>query len=235
MSSFSGKESPKQKAKAVTLVILVHILLGAAILSGLNVEVVRKAVENLTTVAVIAPTETEPVVEAKPKPVPERAKDPQGRAGKKAERTPVVAPQAPAPSPVTAAQVAGTGAAPSAGAALAGSGTGAGGSGSGNGGGGLGDTSGFTPARLIRNLGPGDYRALTGNRIPKGSADAHIAIDKRGRVAGCTLITSSGDVAVDAALCPLIARRLRFAPARDAAGNPIAFNTNYRASWRLGY
>lgn len=233
MASYRGIVDPKDRAAAIAAVVAVHGLLAAIILTGLNVNAVRRAVETMTTISIVEPPPPPPLPPPKQA---ERAKQKEGAAGKKAEPTKVVAPPSPIPrpSPIAAAPVAGAGNAPRAGAASAGSGTGAGGSGSGRGGGGTGDTSGFTPPRLVRNIGRGDYQLIAGGRLPVGSADVAIAITPSGAVNDCRLVRSSGDAAVDRGLCPLLVERLRFRPALDDAGRPIGYRTNYHASWRLG-
>ena len=139
----------------------------------------------------------------------------------------------PVPSPIPAARVAGRGTSTQSGATLAGAGTGAGGSGTGTGGGGTGDYSRFTPARLVRNLSRGDYRAIAAGRMPAGRAMMSIRIEPSGEVSNCRLLRSSGDPYVDSGLCPLITERLRFLPALDDRGRPIAYQLNYVATWRL--
>ena len=134
---------------------------------------------------------------------------------------------------VVAAPVAGTGNAAQSGAATAGTGPGAGGTGSGRGGGGSGDFSGYTPARLIRNLNRGDYRDLTGGRLPYGRAMLSLRLDTNGVPTECRVTRSSGDPYVDGGLCPLIYRRLRFRPALDADGRPIPYRLDYVANWSL--
>jgi len=235
MASYRSNER-RDRAKALAGVLVVHVALGAAILTGLNVSYVRQAVEeHLTTFDVkeLPPPPPEPP----PPLMSERAKDEEGAAGKKAEPSPVVVPKPrvviPAKPPVAAAPVAGTGSATRSGAATAGSGPGAGGTGSGRGGGGTGDFSGFTPARLVRNLDRGDYRQLTGGRMPYGRAMVSLQLDARGVPVQCRIARSSGDSSVDAGLCPLITRRLRFRPAMDASRRPIPYHLEYVASWTL--
>ena len=229
-----GADTP-DRLKAMIAVGAVHVALGAAILTGLDVDTVSRAVERLSTFDIAVPA-PEPPPQPPPRPA-ERARDEEGAAGKTAEPTPVVAPQpeilVPARTPVVAAPVPGTGSAASAGAASSGTGTGAGGSGSGRGGGGRGDFSGFTPAVLVRNLSRGDYRQLTGGRLANGSAMVSLTVDSSGLATNCRIARSSGDVAVDGGLCPLITRRLRFRPARDAAGRPVPYGLNYVANWSL--
>ncbi|GAA4744590.1 hypothetical protein GCM10023264_07340 [Sphingomonas daechungensis] len=224
------------RAKALAGVALVHIVIGAVILTGLNVHNVRHAVESLKTFDI---EERSPPPPAPPPPQPkaDRTKDQEGAAGKKAEPTQVVAPKpaivVPTKPPVVAAPVAGTGNQARAGAAATGVGPGAGGSGTGRGGGGNGDFTGFTPARLVRNLNRGDYRELTGGRLPYGRAMVALQLDPSGLPINCRVTRSSGDADVDGRLCPLIYRRLRFRPAFDADGRPIPYRLDYVANWSL--
>lgn len=224
------------RAKALVGVALVHIVLGAVILTGLNVHNVHQVVESMKTFD-ITERQPPPPVAPPPQPKADRAKEKEGAAGKKAEPTPVVAPKpavvVPAKPPVVAAPIAGTGNAARAGAATAGSGIGAGGSGTGRGGGGTGDSSGFTPARLVRNLNRSDYRDLTGGRLQFGRAMVALQVDADGLPTNCRVIRSSGDPTVDDGLCPIIYRRLRFRPALDADGRPIPYHLNYVANWSL--
>ena len=235
MGSYSGNIGRPDRTRAIAGVVAVHAALAAVILTGLNVSTIRQAVEHMTTIDIVEPPAPPP--QPQPAPTPDRAKEAEGAAAKQARPTEIVAPppKLTPPSPVVAAPVAGSGAAATSGAALSGSGTGAGGSGTGPGGGGQGDTSHFTPARLVRNISRGDYRAIATGRLAVGSADVSIAIATNGAVSDCRLIRSSGDGAIDRGLCPLLVQRLRFRPALDDRGRPIPYRTNYHASWQLGY
>jgi protein TonB len=232
MSTYSGTANRPDRAKAIAAVIAVHVALAAVILTGLNVRMVSAAVERLKTFDIREPPPPPPNPPP-PAPKPHEAKREAGAPARKAEPTPVVAPKPrlPVQSPIPAAPIAGTGSASSSGAASSGTGTGAGGAGNGPGGGG--DYSGFTPARLKRNLTRSDYRRLTAGRLPFGSADVWLQIDPRGRVSACRLIRSSGDSGVDAGLCPLIASQLFFRPAFNAQGQPVAYSTNFHATWSI--
>lgn len=234
MSSYRGTADRPDQAKAIAAVIAVHVALAAIILTGLNVRMVRSAVEHLTTINIREPPPPPPV-RPPPAPRPQQAKKPAGAPAPKAEPTPVVAPQPkiPAPTPIPAAKIAATGSASSSGAGTSGTGTGAGGAGNGPGGGGYGDYSRFTPARLITPLRNRDYQALTGNRLPSGSGDVAIMVGPSGRISNCRIIRSSGDAYVDSGLCPLLASRLFFSPARDDQGRPISYSTNFHAQWSL--
>ena len=235
MSSYTGNADRPERAAAIAAVVAIHVVLAIVILSGLDVRNVRRAVETMTTIAINEPPPPPPIQQPKPAPKPQAMKKPEGAPAKKAEPTPVVAPQPklPVPSPIPAARVAGRGTSTQSGATLAGAGTGAGGSGTGTGGGGTGDYSRFTPARLVRNLSRGDYRAIAAGRMPAGRAMMSIRIEPSGEVSNCRLLRSSGDPYVDSGLCPLITERLRFLPALDDRGRPIAYQLDYVATWRL--
>ena len=235
MSNYSGTADRPDQAKAVAAVVAVHVALAAAIITGLNVQMVTHAVEVLKTFDIRQPPPPPPEPPPPPKPKPKPARLEEGAAGKKANPTPVVAPKPriPVQSPIPAAPIAGIGSAPRSGAATSGTGTGAGGSGNGLGGGGNGDYSRFTPARLVRNLTRGDYRGLTGGRLPQGAAMVALRVEPNGLPSNCRIVRSSGDSSVDAGLCPLIVVRLRFRPALNDQGRPIPYQLQYVATWRL--
>ncbi|MBA3670349.1 MAG: hypothetical protein H0W71_09880, partial [Sphingomonas sp.] len=159
MGSYSGNLGQPDRTKAIGGVVAVHVLLALVIMTGLNVSVIRAAVDHMTIITIADLAPPPPPVEPPPSRQPDRAKDAEDAAAKASKPTEIVAPkqQLPVTNPVVAAPVAGTGSAAKSGAALVGTGTGAGGNGNGSGGGGLGDTSRFTPARLVRNLSRGDY------------------------------------------------------------------------------
>jgi len=232
MSSYLGTSDRPDRAKAIAAVVAVHVALGAIILSGLNGGFVSHAIDTLKTFNINEPPPPPPPPPP-PAQKPSAAKKPEGAPAKKAQATPVVAPQPklPIPSPIPAAKVAGTGSAPTSGAGASGNGTGAGGSGNGPGGGGA-DYSKFTPARLIRNLTRGDYRAIAGS-MPAGRAMVSLRVEPNGAVSNCRIVHSSGDSGVDSGLCPLITQRLRFRPALDDQGRPIPYSLQYVATWAL--
>jgi protein TonB len=232
MSSYTGTAERPERAKAIAAVVAVHIALAAVILTGLNGRVVSAAVETLKTFDVRLPPPPPPPPPP-PATKPHQMKKPAGAPAKKAEPTPVVAPQPriPLPSPIPAAKIAGTGSASTSGAGSSGTGTGAGGSGNGSGGGG--DYSKFTPARLVRNLTRGDYQQLAAGRMPEGRAMVALRVEPSGLPSNCRVVRSSGDGVVDGGLCPIVVSRLRFRPALDDQGRPIAYQLQYVATWRL--
>lgn len=234
VSTYSGTADRPDRAKAIAAVIAVHAALAFVILSGLNVRNVSEAVERLKTFNLTQPPPPPPVPPP-PKPSPHQAmKKAAGAPAPKAEAAPVVAPppKIAIPSPVPAAKVAGTGSAPSSGAGTSGSGTGAGGAGNGPGGGGYGDYSRFTPARLVSNIPNFEYGRLAATGIPSGLVGVRILVNADGSVSDCRIARSSGDASVDALVCQLTTRYVRFSPARDPSGRPVAQDITYFPNWR---
>jgi protein TonB len=231
VSSYQGTADRPDRIKAITAVVAVHLALAFVILSGLNVRTVGRAVEQLTTIAINEPPPPPPI-QPPPKPAPKQAmKKPEGAPAKKAEPSPVVAPEPklPVPSPVPAAKVAGTGNATRSGAAVAGSGTGAGGSGNGPGGGG--DFSGFTPARRISRIPDREYRQLAATGLQSGTVGVTIRVNPDGSVGNCRVARSSGNGYADSLMCQLTLRYIRFDPARDASGRPVAQDVTFFPNW----
>lgn len=231
MASYSGTANRPDRVKAIIAVVAVHAALAAIILAGLNVRMVRNAVEHLQTFDIREPPPPPPIVPP-PAPKPSRARQDAGAPAKRAEASPVVAPQPrlPLPSPIVAAKVAGSGSAPSSGAATSGAGTGAGGSGNGPGGGGA-DFSGFTPARRISKIPDREYRQLAATGLPSGQVGVTIKVNENGSVSNCRIARSSGDGGIDALMCRLTLRHIRFAAARDASGRPVAQDVTFFPNW----
>ena len=232
MAYYQGTTPSPDRAKAIAGVALVHAALAFVILSGLSAGVVRQAVEQLTTINIIEPPPPPPV---QPPPPPAKQsqamKEPEGAAAKKAEPSPIVAPQPklPVPSPIPAAKVAGTGSASTSGAALAGSGTGAGAGGNGPGGGG--DFSRFTPARRISKIPDREYRMLASSGLQSGSVGVTVRVNTDGSVSNCRISRSSGNPDADGLMCQLTLRYIRFEPARDPSGRPVAQDVTFVPNW----
>jgi len=231
MAYYSGTVSRPDRAKAVAAVVAVHAALAIALLTGLRVGVVREAVERMTTIDIREPPPPPPVKPPPPAPKPHEAKKPAGAPAPKAEPTPVVAPQPrlPLPSPIPAAKIAGTGSASSSGAGTSGTGTGAGGSGYGPGGGG---TGGFTPAQKVTKVPDREYRRLVfASGMDRGTVGISIRVTPDGRASNCRVIRSSGSPVADSLMCQLTEEYVRFLPARDPQGRPVAQDVTWYPNW----
>lgn len=185
---------------------------------------VERTVVSAFTVTVAAPEEETPVTE------PEPDEGAQGDPGKEAVPQPVTAPtprrqvkeDRPAP------RAASTGSATTSGATQSGDGTGAAGSGvgtgSGRGGSGQGGVAATKPV-LVRSIT--DSSAFP---IPPGGRQARIGksvvvkltVSPQGRVTSCSVYRASPFPETDAVVCQLSYEQIRFEPARDAQGNPVA-------------
>lgn len=234
MSSYRGTADRPDKAKAIIAVAAVHVAIALVILSGLKVREVRQSADHLTTISIREPAVPPPIEHPKPAPKPQILKKAEGAAARKAEPTPIVAPQPKlvVPSPLPVAKVAGTGVATRSGTALAGKGTGAGGTGSGAGAGGAADYSRFTPARLVENIPNSEYRHLAATGIPSGLVGVVILVGPNGTPSNCRIARSSGDPSIDSLVCQLTARYVRFDPARDPYGRPVPQDITYFPNWR---
>jgi protein TonB len=234
MPGYSAESTRPDKAKAIVGVAIVYaMLVGAALLmpsdSPLGVR------ESDPTVLIDVKEIPQP--QPPPPEEPGKANLEEGAAGRKAEPTPIVAPEPaialPAKPPVVAAPVAGTGSAATAGAAETGTGPGAGGSGTGRGGGGSGGGGGIgTEARLIGgNSAKLPSRLLRPFTADRGYGYLTLTVGETGRVTDCGVVQSTGNAEVDQALCNLMIRQSRWEPARDRQGNAISVKVRYTATW----
>jgi protein TonB len=229
MGSYSGTVDTRGRATAIAAVTAVHVALAIVILTGLNVRMVSRAVEELKTFNIVEPPPPPPNPPP-PKPRPEQAKHEAGAPAKKAEATPVVAPQPriPETSPIPAAKIAGTGNAPSSGAGTSGTGTGAGGSGNGIGGGG----AGYTPAQKITKIPNQEYRRLVAiSGMERGTVGVAIRVTAEGLSTNCRVVRSSGSPTADELMCQLTEQYVRFRPARDPSGRAIAQDITWYPNW----
>lgn len=237
----AGETSARLGAGAAAL--LVHLVLGLALLWGLGAPLPR-AVESTLEVFNVAPP---PPPEPDPVRPPPRRESPSpnnrhspGREGAAAppnlrsDATQIVAPpplvRLPLPPPVTAAPVAGAGSQAAQGAAeIRGPGPGAGGVGNGRGAGGYGDGDGggggygrFTPPRHLRGrLSDRDYPAAAWEAGAGGTVSVRFTVALDGRAVNCRITRSSGTRLLDETTCRLIERRYRFDPSRDRDGRPV--------------
>lgn len=229
MSSYRGTADRPDQAKAIAAVVAIHAVLGFIILSGLNVSLVKQLAEPLKAFNLEQPPPPPPP------PAPKQhqqavQKKPEGAPAKKAEPSPVVAPPPviPAPSPLPAAKVAGTGSATTSGAGSSGTGTGAGGSGNGSGGGGGGS---YTPARKLTKIPDSQYRRLAASGIRSGSVAITIRVNPDGTVSNCRVARSSGSAYADSLMCQLTEQYVRFSPALDPSGRPVAQEVTWVPNW----
>lgn len=176
-----------------------------------------------------------------PESEPTRDRGASGEQGVKAVAKAVVAPEPrirvkEAPS---APKASSTGEAVSSGATDRGSGTGAGGSGlgtgSGTGGGGQGSGAPVTrPVHVSGGINNArDYPVPPGGRQARVGTEVivKVTVGVDGRASNCSVFRASPDAEADAITCRLVVDRLRFRPATDAAGQPVAAPFYWRQRW----
>lgn len=218
--------------------VLVLIGLARALAPDFTAEVVEGAT-SLVTVTVSAPTPTP----TPPPPPPDAAPEPEGASGPEGERaTPreVTAPEPPIklPDRQPAPRASSTGDANRSGASERGDGTGAGGDGDGTGSGNGGDGSGGGGTQIATGPSVRSGRINTGRDFPvpdggfqaiRGtSVTVAFTVGVDGRASNCSVTKPGPDPAINARVCPLVIERIRFNPARDTNGNPVAARYGWR-------
>jgi protein TonB len=78
-----------------------------------------------------------------------------------------------------------------------------------------------------------DYPYSALRRREQGVVGFRITVDTKGRISDCRITSSSGSATLDEATCRLSRKRMRFRPARDAAGNPTTDMIDLAVDWRL--
>jgi periplasmic protein TonB len=231
--TYRARPTGADRAKAIAGVVLVYAVMLAALLLVRTSAPLRTSGE--VPPVLIDISEPPP---PQPEPQPGKAKEEEGAAGKKAEPIEVVVPKPkrviPAKSPITAAPMAGKGSGTTAGAVNSGTGPGAGGSGTGRGGGGSGG-GGSPPQWLSGELRNRDYPREALRNGLTGQVSVRFTVRTNGRIANCRVVASSGSPLLDATTCRLLTRRLRFRPARNAAGIPIETDLGSDYTWGINF
>ncbi len=226
---------PRPNPYVVGAILLLHISIFYFLVRSFApnaVASVERSVLSAFTVTVTAPEEQKQSAELEPEP----EQGYQGEPGKEAIPKPVSAPtpkeQVRQDRPLPRASSDGD--ASTSGATESGDGTGAAGDGLGTGAGSGGDGQGGVAATkpvLIQSIS--DSSSFP---IPPGGREARIgksvivrlSVSAEGRVTGCNVYRASPFPATDARVCELSYQNIRFEPARDTQGNPVASSFLYR-------
>jgi protein TonB len=224
---------PRERAYALTAVVLVQLVLGAVLLSGFHVDVTRPGdiVQQLIAVTLPKPPTPPPPPPVQPPPRPQhhQASAPKAEAAKlggspgpePAHAPPSVAPIV-AMKPSAAPSGGGTGTGPALGA----------GAGGGSGGNGYGDDEGGTDLEQIAG-------EITSRDYPKDLREAGVGgrvqftftVEPNGRVGRCAITRSSGVPELDALTCRLVQQRFVYRPSTDRYGRPIADEVDGEHDW----
>jgi protein TonB len=223
---FNPEPPPRTKAGVALLVITVHLIVILGLIRAFAPDFTAKAVKTVLSTFTVTIT-------APPTPPPAETPDDAGKSGaegRKAVARPVEAPKQKIPiGKVNAPNAASTGSANTSGAASQGSGTGAGGPGNGPGAGNGGDGSGGGQPTKAAHIS-GQIDRASDFPVPPGGREARIGksvilaltVSPNGRATACRIYRSSGFPDTDAVACRLAMERLRFRPATNGAGEPIA-------------
>ena len=230
----SAPVRPRERLVALVAVALVQLGLGAALLSGLRVDVLRQndVVARLIEITLPQqPPPPPPVVQVRPRPAKHETSAAPKAAPKPIGGSPGPQPShaLPAPTPVVAVH-------PTAPASGGGSGTGpAIGSGAGGGTGGQGyggdDEGGTDLVQIAGEITSSDYPPDLRARDIGGRVGMVFTVGANGRVTSCTVTRSSGVPELDALTCRLIQQRFRYRPSTDRYGRPIADEVEGEHDW----
>lgn len=229
----------RDKGGAIIAVVVVHVLLLLALLNIAG-KLPPPDIQSALKIFTVAQPPPPPEIPPPPPPEARQAQQPKAKEGAAApknvksqatpvkQETPRIA--LPLPVPVTASPTPATGAQPTEGASTPGPGTGSGGNGNGSGSGtdgngqGGGNGGAVSPPHLVTPVLRGsDFPRDLLDRWPRQTtAFLRLRVDSRGYVSECTVDRGTGVADIDAKLCNLARDRLRFHPAVDAKGTPVA-------------
>ena len=210
------------------LVALLHLAAILGLIRAFAPDFTQKAVDRVLSTFTVTITASPP---PPPPPAPEpQAAGAQGEVGKQAVPSAAKAPLPKVPiAKAPAPRASSTGSAVTSGANNQGTGTGAGGSGEGTGSGGAGSGQGSGGATKAVHIS-GQISNARDFPLPPGGREARIGksvilaltVTPSGRATACRVYRSSGFPETDARACSLAIERLRFKPATNAAGEPVA-------------
>ena len=183
-----------------------------------------------------------PPPQHRPQPKPEEKEGGSAPENIRSQATPVVAPkpqiEIPQPPTIAASETPREGTAPTQGAAdVRGPGTGAGGTGTGTGSGsggsgpgGGGDNGVAYPPRLLTPVLRGrDFPRQVLEDWPRGAqVFLRLRVDANGYVSECIIDRGTGLGSIDSEVCAMVHQRLRFRPAVNRVGRPVAGWFGYR-------
>jgi protein TonB len=235
----------RDKTGAIAAVIGIHAALLFALLhiSGrLDLPNPQDALKLFDINAVKPPPPPPPPPQPKPQPKPKEKEGGSAPKNIKSEATPVVAPkpkiEVPPVPQIAATETPRQGTAPTQGASnVRGPGTGAGGVGTGTGSGGSGNGPGgggdngvaYPPHLITSDLRGRDFPRELLEQWPRGAQIfLRLRVDARGYIGECTVDRGTGVAAIDGMICNLAHERLRFRPAANRLGQPVAGWVGYR-------
>lgn len=86
---------------------------------------------------------------------------------------------------------------------------------------------------LLSLFSADDYPESALSAGAQGTTTVRFEIGTTGRITSCSVISSSGNSALDAATCRVLQSRARFTPAKDSNGNPTTDSMTQSVKWVL--
>ncbi len=214
--AYADQPMSGNRITALIIVAILHILLGYALVTGLAYDVVKKAVQRVTTVDIKEEVKKEELPPPPKKldlpPPPAVAPPPKMTISPPQQTITTVteAPPAPPPPPVLVPPPPSAPPPPR-----------------------------FTATKATPRGNPGswansnDYpsRALREER--EGVTRFRVSVGADGKITGCTVTGSSGHPDLDEATCSLVSRRGRFNPAKDGEGQPTTDSWSSAVRWQI--
>ena len=214
MSYANKKQMSTNRTPAIIVVALIHLALGYALVTGLAYNAAKKAMEDLKTFDVTEepppPEEQPPPPEKTDTPPPPQIVAPPPLVRMNTTAPPIIStPVAPPPQITQRAPPA-----PPAPPAPR-----------------------IEPARAKANLASyvsnDDYPSDALTREESGTTAFRLDVGPDGRVANCTITSSSGSKSLDATTCRLMRSRARFTPATNSSGAKVADSVSSRIRWQI--
>jgi periplasmic protein TonB len=208
--AYADQSMSGNRITALIIVAIIHIVVGYLLVTGLGYDIVKKAVQRVTTIDVKEEVKKEPPPPPKkldlPPPPPIVAPPPKVNLAPPPPMTVVTEPPPPPPPVVLAPP-----AAP--------------------------PPPRFTPKAVVPKGNPGNWattsdypsRALREER--QGVTSFRVTVGPDGKVTSCQVTGSSGSPDLDEATCSNVTRRARFTPATDGDGNPTTGSYSNRIRW----
>ena len=94
----------------------------------------------------------------------------------------------------------------------------------------VGEVPDAKPTLIAGEITADDYPASAHG--VSGTTVVRIRVDADGAVSGCEVIGPSGSDALDEHTCLLMKQRMRYEPAKSAAGHPVTSTITHRVIWR---
>lgn len=213
--AYADQQMSGNRIAAFIIVAILHVILGYALVTGLAYDVVKKAVQRVTTVDIKEEVKKEEPPPPKkldlPPPPPAIAPPPKMTITPPQSQITTVTEAPPAPPPPVIVPPPPSAPPPPR----------------------------FTPTKATPKGNPGswansnDYpsRALREER--EGTTRFRVSIGADGRITGCQVTGSSGHSDLDEATCSLVSRRGRFNPAKDGEGQPTTDSWSSAVRWQI--